>query len=132
MSLFRRRSDLDDLLKPRRSLRGLKTAAVCLALLIAIMWYFHSARLPDAPKPAAVTPPAPAPPPVAEPPPATPPEPAPEPAPEPPPPPAADRRPATPPDPPPNPVPAPRAPAAKPLPEPVKSGPAKAASEPVT
>src|ERR1051326_9330780 len=105
MSLFRRRSDLDDLLKPRRSLRGLKTAAVCLALLIAIMWYFHSARLPDAPKPAAVTPPAPAPPPVAEPPPATPPEPAPEPVPEPP------------------------APAAKTLPEPVKSGPAKAASE---
>ncbi len=112
MSVLRRRSDLEDLLTPRRSHRGVKIAAVCLGLLIALMWYFHSPRAPEAPSPAPVAepsaaPPKPAPPPPTAPPASTP-EPVREPAPEPPP-----------------------APAAKIIPEAVKPPPAKTASEPL-
>jgi outer membrane biosynthesis protein TonB len=76
--LFRKRSDLDDLLKPRRSFTGLKIGILAFVLLIALVWYFFSEHVPDAPPPAAVAP-APAPVPT----PAPVPEPTPEPAPAP-------------------------------------------------
>jgi len=67
---FRRRSDLDDLLKPRRSFTGLKIGILAFVLVIALVWYFFSERVPDAPPPAAVAPapaPVPTPSPVPEP-----------------------------------------------------------------
>lgn len=73
---FRRRSDLDDLLKPRRRSPGLGIGILAFVFLIALVWYFFSERVPDAPPPAAV-----APAPAAVPSPAPVPEPTPEPAP---------------------------------------------------
>jgi outer membrane biosynthesis protein TonB len=70
--LFRRRSDLDDLLKPRRRFPSLAIGILAFVLVIALVWYFFFERVPDAPPPAAVAPqpaPVPTPAPVPEPPP---------------------------------------------------------------